>query len=148
MRNVAHPPRPATGVSGWPFRPEVFQECPRECPRKRGVSKGVSHRPSGPISRDIAILSLQSRDGEVSTPPKWRDTPPWYLVSHKHICAIPHFATYRAIIVRYPIKKQAQKSFAILSLQASRDMKSIAAGPLSPQVVSGALVPRVSRTPF
>ena len=38
------------------------------------------------------------------TPPKWCDTPPWYLVLHRHICAIPHFATYRAIIVRYPIK--------------------------------------------
>ena len=70
---------------------------------------------SGPISRDIAILSLQypiSRDtsfGEVSTPPKWCDTPPWYLVSHKHICAIPHFATYRAIIVRYPIKTSTKE---------------------------------------
>ena len=30
--------------------------------------------------------------------------PPWYLVLHRHICAIPHFATYRAIVVRYPIK--------------------------------------------
>ena len=68
---------------------------------------------------------------EVSTPPKWCETPPWDLVLHRHICAIPHFATYRAIIVRYPIK-QAQKSFAILSLQVSRDMKSIAAGPLRP----------------
>ena len=32
--------------------------------------------------------------------------------------------------MRYPIK-QARESFAILSLQVSRDMKSIAAGPLS-----------------
>ena len=59
--------------------------------------------------------------------------PPWYLVLHRHICAIPHFATYRAIIVRYPTskqKKQARKSFAILSLQVSHDMKSIATGPL------------------
>ena len=70
---------------------------------------------SGPISRDTAILSLRypiSRDtvfGEVSTPPKWCDTPPWYLVSHKHICAIPHFATYRAIIVRYPIKTSTKE---------------------------------------
>ena len=119
---------------------------------------------------------------EVCTPPRWCDTPPWYLVSPGHICAIPHFATYRAIFVRYPMKthrvlqgapprgrqlyftfpyapdplfkaskapfltlrvatpskaprqgpleKQAQKSLAILSLQASRDMKSITAGPL------------------
>ena len=41
---------------------------------------------------------------EVSTPPKWCDNPYLYLVSHRHICAIPHFATYRAIIVRYPTK--------------------------------------------
>ena len=53
--------------------------------------------------------------------------PPWYLILHRHIRAIPHFATYRAIIVRYPIK-QTRESFAILSLQVSRDMKSIAAG--------------------
>ena len=31
-----------------------------------------------------------------------------------------------------PEQKQARKTFAILSLQVSRDMKSIAAGPLSP----------------
>ena len=41
---------------------------------------------------------------EVSTPQKWCDTPPWHLVSHRHICAIPHFATYRATIVRYPTR--------------------------------------------
>ena len=70
---------------------------------------------SGPISRDTAILSLRypiSRDtfsGRLAAPPKWCDTPPWYLVSHKHICAIPHFATYRAITVRYPIKTSAKE---------------------------------------
>ena len=45
---------------------------------------------------------------------------------------MPHFATYRAILVRYP-GKQTQKYFAILSLKVSRDMKSIAIGPLSLQ---------------
>ena len=72
---------------------------------------------SGPIARDIAILSLRypiSRDtllGEVSTAPKWCDTPPppWHLVSHRHICAIPHLATYRAIIVRYPTKTSTKE---------------------------------------
>ena len=45
-------------------------------------------------------------------------------------CAIPYVATYRAINVRCPTqKKQARKSFAILSLQVLRDMRSIAAGP-------------------
>ena len=46
--------------------------------------------------------------------------------SHRHICATPHFATYRTI---YPIKKKKRKSFVTLSLQASRDMKIIVAGP-------------------
>ena len=46
---------------------------------------------------------------EVSTPPIMLRYPPWYLVSHKHICAIPHFATYRAIIVRYPIKRSTRE---------------------------------------
>ena len=43
-----------------------------------------------------------------------RYPPPWHLVSHRHTCAIPHFAKYRAIIVRYPIiistKDQGQVS--------------------------------------
>ena len=46
---------------------------------------------------------------EASTPPKWCDTPPWYLVLHRHICAIPHFATYRAIIVRYSMKTSTRE---------------------------------------
>ena len=41
---------------------------------------------------------------EFSISPKRCDTPPWYLILHRHIYAIPHFATYRAIIVRYPTK--------------------------------------------
>ena len=48
---------------------------------------------------------------EVSTPPKWCDTPPWYLLSHRHSCAIPHFATHRRIIVRYPTQKKNRKYF-------------------------------------
>ena len=43
-------------------------------------------------------------------------SPAWHLASHRHICAIPHFVTYHAIIPRYPLK-QARRSFAILSLQ-------------------------------
>ena len=35
--------------------------------------------------------------------------PPWFLVLHRHICAIPRFATYRAIIVRYPIKTSTKE---------------------------------------
>ena len=96
-----------------------FQVWPRVDPVfGSGGSSGervlLSFRLSDPISRDTAILSLQypiSRDTlrEVSTPPKWCDTPHWYLVLHRHIRAIPHFATYRAIIVRYPIKTTGSK---------------------------------------
>ena len=70
---------------------------------------------SGPISRDTAILSLRypiSRDtfsGRLASPQNGAIPPPWYLVSHRHICAIPHFATYRAIIVRYPTKTSAKE---------------------------------------
>ena len=42
-----------------------------------------------------------------------------YFNSHRYISAMPHFATYRAKIVRYTMK-EAQKSFAILPLQVSR----------------------------
>ena len=41
-----------------------------------------------------------------------------------HQSNAPYFATCRAIIVRYPIKKQARRSFAILSLQVVHDVKS------------------------
>ena len=90
---------------------------------------------SGPISRAFAIVSLQyplSR-GTFSAIPA---TP--------QQGAIPALGAlfYTDISVRYPILqriarylcdtpgKQAPKSFAILSLKVSRDMKSIAAGPL------------------
>ena len=46
---------------------------------------------------------------EVSTPPKCCDTLPWYLILHRHTRAIPHFATYRAITVRYPITTSTKK---------------------------------------
>ena len=39
----------------------------------------------------------------------WKAAHEEKLVSHRHICAIPRFATYRAIIVRYPPKKKSTK---------------------------------------
>ena len=76
------------------------------------------HQLSGPISRDIAILSLRypiSHDTfrEVSTPPKWCDIPTW-CYSHRHMCAIPHFATYRTIIVWYPPPPQKKNKSEII----------------------------------
>ena len=69
-------------------------------------------RASGPISCDIAMLSLRYAPyrailckGSYHSPKRVRyHHPPWYLVLHRHICAIPHFATNRVITVRYPIK--------------------------------------------
>ena len=80
-----------------------------------GGDCGFPQSLSGPISRDVAILSLRcptSREHFLrvfSTPPIWCATPPSYMVSHRHICAIPYFATYRAIIVRYPIQTSTKK---------------------------------------
>ena len=46
-----------------------------------------------------------------SNPRRGCDTPPpWCLLLHRHISAIPHFATYRAILVRYP-RKTSTKTF-------------------------------------
>ena len=78
-------------------------------------SSGERHALSGPISRDIAILSLRyliSRDtfwGRFPLPQNCVKPPHWYLVSHRHIRAIPHLATYRAIMVRYPIKTSTRE---------------------------------------
>ena len=45
-----------------------------------------------------------------SNPPTGCDTPLWCLFFlHRHISAIPHFATYRAILVRYPRKTSAKQ---------------------------------------
>ena len=60
---------------------------------------------------------------EVSTPPKWCDIPPWYLVSHRHICAIPHCATYRAIIVRYPTKTSTKEFCDTIAASIARHEK-------------------------
>ena len=95
-----------------------------------GKTKGLS----GPISRDIAIVSLRYPPsanflGHPSNPPTGCDTSPWCLLLHRHISAIPHFATYCAILVRYPRKTSTKKFCDTIA-----DMKSIAAGPLSKRV--------------
>ena len=35
--------------------------------------------------------------------------PPWHFVSNRHICAVPHFATCRAIIVQYLIETSTKE---------------------------------------
>ena len=58
--------------------------------------------------------------------------PPLVLsFTQAHLCDTP-FCNISRDNCAIPHKEQARKSFAILSLQVSRDMKSIAAGPLSP----------------
>ena len=77
----------------------------------------------GPISRDIAILSLRypiSRDafpGRLAAPqngaisPGHAIPPFWALrfTQALYICAISHLATYRAIIGQYPAKTSTKK---------------------------------------
>ena len=69
---------------------------------------------------------------EVGTPPtpKWCDTPPYYLGSQRHICAIPHFEIYRARIVRYHIKTSTKDICDTIATSIARYDLSIAAGPL------------------
>ena len=107
----------------------------RECIDSRHSRDSSSEGLSGTISRDIAIVSLRyplSRDTlsaiaaipqEGAIPPLgaffYTDISVWYpILQHiaRYLCDIPG--------------KQARKHFAILSLKVSRDMKSIATGPL------------------
>ena len=96
---------------------------------------------SGPISRDSAIVSLRyplSRNtfsAIPAIPPQGAIPPLVPCFTQTYQCDTPfkickHIARYFCDTPG----KQARKSFAILSLQVSRDMESIAAGPLSPKV--------------
>ena len=67
---------------------------------------------------------------EVSTPPKSCDYPPGHLVSRRHICAMPHFATCCASIVRYSCQKARQSLANTIATGAARYEKHIVAGPL------------------
>ena len=89
---------------------------------------------SGPISRDVAILSLWypntarcfSREAKHS--PELVQYPPWYLVSHRHIChipfcdvsrdncAIPHKDRYEWILPCYRYKHRAIWKVLLLGL--------------------------------
>ena len=96
---------------------------------------------SGPISRDTAILRYCDTIAaiphiaryflrEVSASPKRCDTPRLVLsFTQTHPCDTP-FCNVSRDNCAIPHKNKHEKSFAILSLQVSRDMKSIAAGPL------------------
>ena len=57
---------------------------------------------------------------EASSSLKTCDTPSWYLVLHKHTCAIPNFATYCVIIVRYPTKTNTNMFCDIIATSIAR----------------------------
>ena len=69
----------------------------------------------GPISRDtIAAIPPISPDTfarRLAAPQNNAISPPRHLASHRHICATPHFGTYRSIVVRYHTKTST-KEFA------------------------------------
>ena len=68
------------------------------------------------------------------SPKMVRYPPPSYLASftQAHLCDTPFCNVSRdSYAIPHKKQKKTRKSFAILSLQVSRDMKSIAAGPLS-----------------
>ena len=97
-------------------------------------SEGFKWGLSGPISHDIAIISLRyptSRDtflGRLGLPQNGPIPPPLVLSFRPaHQCDIP-FCNISRDTCAIPIK--TRRSFAILSLQVLRDMKSIVAGPL------------------
>ena len=53
--------------------------------------------------------------------PKMVPCPPtWYSISHWYISAIPHFATHRAIIVRYPIKTSTKEFCNMIATSMAR----------------------------
>ena len=47
-------------------------------------------------------------------------SPPWYLVSHRHTRAIADFTTYRAIVVRYPIKTSTKEFCKTMATSITR----------------------------
>ena len=71
-------------------------------------------RLSVPISRDIAILSLRypisphTSSGRSALRQNAPIPPHGHLVSHRHICAIPHFTKDRAIFARYPTETNTE----------------------------------------
>ena len=122
---------------------QVFSKASRDFLNQMLLFRAVNEFPwllSGPISRDIAILwhiaILHVAHNALSGTPV--AIPPLVLSFIKaHLCDTPFCNIYRAIIVRHPNWNKHDKNSAILSLQVSRDMKSIAVRPLSMSFHSG-----------
>ena len=66
------------------------------------------------------------------------DNPPWCLVLHRHISAIPHFATYRAILVQY--LSRTLKSTKIRGVPRSEFSGSQKRGDIKGEVKRGKVV--------
>ena len=60
--------------------------------------------------------------------------PPWYLFSHRHICAIARLAMYRTMFVRYRIKTSTKDFSDTIAASIAR-YESIAAGPLRTNMI-------------
>ena len=68
--------------------------------------------PYRPILRyTVAAISRDTFGRRLALPQNGTIPPPWYLVPSRHICARPHFATYRAGIVRFTIKTSTKEFF-------------------------------------
>ena len=103
----------------WPF-PCLMPRClgikesfsPLPGPQKRHFLAEHLVAPYRAILRyyrcDTPCRATLFRGGQHS--PKMVRYPPWYLVSHRHVSAIPPFAAYRAVLLRCPIKTST-KSF-------------------------------------
>ena len=89
---------------------------------------------SGPTF-DVGMPSLRyhishdTSSWRITAPKNGAIPPPWYLVSHRHICAISHLQHIQQQLCDTP-HKQTANSFALLSLQVSHNIRSIAAEPL------------------
>ena len=118
-QNGAIPPCSRKSLSlVWKFLP--FTEDARNYGHHRGSQVGQRHSGRPACHIIIERMSVAS-------------SAPWHVVSHRHICAIPHLYPILQHIARHlwdtPFK-QARNSFARLSLQVSRDEIIIVAGPL------------------
>ena len=77
-------------------------------PQNRGRKK-YGHEAFSDISSIAAMPHIAQYFSErlaASSSPKWCNTPHGHLVSPRHICAIPHFATCRSIVAQCPHKNE------------------------------------------
>ena len=107
--------------------------------RKKGKFIGTGHffphcmafleKWGGPVPVYVFLFPVMSKRCEHA--PKMVRYPPWYLVLHKHISAIPHFATYHAMIVQDPIETSTKEFCDTIARSIASGPQSIDSGPQS-----------------